>query len=367
MNENHECRILRIEPLESRTLLAGNLFAGDDIALDLFGDDAASSGLQQSVEGSQTQEVRSIGNNNGTNLPETTGASQPNTDPDLAQNSAFNFASQATAGETPSQDQPTQQASSVEVANRLPIAAVDAAIAAFTASEPPKAAEATISSVTQTTSELAIEQISESSVVSSIQTSQRQFAPFTPILSVAVQEPSDGLIELPPSNLDQPLDDPQDDSHLPWQFDLTVLPQIRSAIERASDHRAEITDAAIASWFCGPSGMIAVDQVLLPARPVIAAVDWLDVQLEATVRLHRSLELIASGKALPISGVALDAIMASLSDMAESQVQPIDSSHPIEIPKLAYSALAILTTGVIAARRKRRHSEPIAPAVPLHR
>ncbi|TWU39969.1 hypothetical protein Q31b_32850 [Novipirellula aureliae] len=359
MNGNHESRILRIERLETRSLLAGNLFAADDLTLDLFIDGADFSGSQQDVEVTQTQEVRSIGNNNSPNVQETTRPNPSITESDIVQNLQFDLAAQEAVALSPSQGQQAQQSSTTEVVNHPPISAVDAALSALTATAPTEAVGAEISIANETQPGLVTEQTLESSIVSGLETSQRQLATFTADLTTAIQEPSDGLIELAPADFDPSLDGFKNDSLLPWQIDTGLFPKIRSVVERASNHRAEFTDAAIASWLGRPGGMISLDQVRLPANPVIAGVNWFDVQLESSLQLHRSLELIASGKALPISDVAIDAIMASLNEIAESQTQPINIIHPIEVPKLVYPAIAILTAAAIAAKRKHRHPEPL--------
>ncbi|QDS94693.1 hypothetical protein FF011L_34730 [Roseimaritima multifibrata] len=368
MKENHESRMLRIEPLENRSLLAGNLFAGDAIALDLFADSAASSGSQQNVEANQTQEVRTIGNDNGPIVQQSDRTNPSNDERGSTPNAQVDFDSQSTVTQstvtlTPIEDQQSQQSSSAEVANRQTASAVDAAIAAITFSE------LVTGIVDQVTSPVAEDSLARplGNSVTGVASNQRQISPLTAGLSAASEEPSNGLIDLSPSNLELSIDDPVDEHHQPWQLDSGVAPHIRLVIEQASNHQAEITDAAIAAWFRGPGGMIAVDQVLLPANAFIAGLDWLDVQLESTVNLHRSLEMIASGTTPPISDVALDAIMASLGEIAGSKVQPINSIYQFEIPRITYPVIAIVTAAAIAARRKHRHPEPLASKVSQHR
>lgn len=361
MNENHESRVLRIEPLENRSLLAGNLFAGDEIALDLFAD-SASSGPQRNVEASQTQEVRTVGNDTGPNVRQADRPNQPNSNRDIPQNTQVNFDLQTSRTLTPIQGQQSQPSPPPEVASRPPVLAVDAAIAAVTSSE---LVADIVDEVSSPEAEDLLARPLRNSVTG-IASNQRQILPLTADLSAASEEPSSGLIELSPLNLELSLDDPLDERYQPWQLDSGLAPHIRSVIEQASNHRAEITDAAIAAWFGGPGGMIAVDQVLLPNNSFIAGLDWLNVQLESTVNLHRSLEMIASGTTPPISDVALDAIMASLAKIADSQVQPINSLQPFDIPRITYPAIAIVTAAAIAARRKHRHPEPLALKVPLH-
>ncbi len=170
---------------------------------------------------------------------------------------------------------------------------------------------------------------------------------------------NEGLIDLAPLWSNDSLENQYDAS--PWRLGQPIVLGMQSIIDRASQPSDEVVDALIQSWFGDSSGMIAIDHVTLPASMVLSPIDWIDVQLESTVMLHRSLQMIASGDVAPISDVALDAIMASLNAMAESQTQPLAVIQPVEVPATIYPAIAVLTAVAIASRRKHRHPSPPAP------
>lgn len=141
----------------------------------------------------------------------------------------------------------------------------------------------------------------------------------------------------------------------PWQLGQSIVPSIRSIIDRAGPPTDEVVDALVQSWFGGSSGMISLDHVTLPISMVSSPIAWIDVQLESTVMLHRSLEMIAGGNTAPLSDVTLDAIMASLDAMAESQSQPVAGVKPVEVSAIVYPAIAVLTAVAVASRRKHKH------------
>ncbi|NNE01057.1 MAG: hypothetical protein HKN47_27390 [Pirellulaceae bacterium] len=153
----------------------------------------------------------------------------------------------------------------------------------------------------------------------------------------------------------------------PWKLDLQTIPLLRQltqhavgeyiAGDRTVGRRAELADQMIRDWFNGPGGLIALDQVDLPGVTFPHDAARIHVGLQSTVALHRSLNLVASGVTPALSGPVLDAIMASLDQMASSETQPVIEPSPLRIPSMAYPAVAIVAT-TVAVSARRKHKQP---------
>ncbi|QDV44475.1 hypothetical protein Enr13x_43410 [Stieleria neptunia] len=365
MNETHEIRFLRIEHLESRSLLAANLFASDEIDFDLFADAADSSSARQNAGDDLTQEVRTFESANRVGLQAFIGPTQPETNSNLTENTSSDLTSQTDAAETlrhgpQARRSPGSDAS--DATDQSPSSAVDAALVAITETESTETVDDAITSETETESELAQQQLFDLTMVSAIETREQELVSLSLARSVTSDDSIDGLIELSSSsNSVYSMDDLQDDDAPPWTFALPVAPEIQSVIDQASNPSDEVTDAMFTHWFGGTDETIAFDQQLLLIGPSIAADDWFNAQGESMLQLHRSFELITGGKELPLSDAALDALIASLAETAESRLQPVGSTYSFELPRLAYPAIAILTVAVMMARRKHKHPLPVAP------
>ncbi|WP_404306888.1 hypothetical protein [Neorhodopirellula lusitana] len=142
-----------------------------------------------------------------------------------------------------------------------------------------------------------------------------------------------------------------------WRLQRETLPQLQRLAEGSDLQRASDSGRLFDDWLDGPGGMIALDRVTLP--PASFALDGLavDVQLESTVMLHRSLDWVASGTKPALSGPVLDAIMASLEGVVEQEHQPITQASNLQVPTAAYPAVAIAAT-TVAISNRRKHKTP---------
>ena len=169
-----------------------------------------------------------------------------------------------------------------------------------------------------------------------------------------------GLIELTPLGQWQTLEEPYEPASESWHLDREILPRLSETIEVGSAELVETVDTVVDQLFDEGGGMVAIDQVQLPAGYIEIQSAFTKVQVESTVVLYRSLDLIASSDiSMPssqLNGPILDSIMATLGDVAESQTQPVDDPSKSRLSAIAYPIVAIAATG--AAFSARQKSKP---------
>ncbi|TWU54355.1 hypothetical protein Poly51_30720 [Rubripirellula tenax] len=383
MNDRTESRLLCIEALESRSLLAGNPFAADVFDNDVHQDHFGSRDRLRNQDATRPNEVSSlrpgfdrIGNSNRgrhsdnrfdtpqkirvetvTAQPPTaagvsvvfatsppTQAAQP-----VTASKSVSISPSASAAPSASTPQPASASQSLLAVRAV---AVDAALAGIVATDVVESTDTAtrVDEAVQTR----LDDDSESKLAIASVISRSQASDFSTPDTSTDDDPDNELIELAPWNLNGRESESADASRAPWQLDLDAISTINSVIGRASTRQSRIADAIIHSWFGGSGGMIAIDRIDLPSVEAIADGRWMNVQLESTVMLHRSLELIASGSAPMMSDEVLDVIMASIGQMKDSESQPIGTHVAFRLPAVAYPAIAILTGAAIAARRKHK-------------
>ncbi len=169
----------------------------------------------------------------------------------------------------------------------------------------------------------------------------------------------DSYIDLAPLD---PFESLTEDSD-PWQLEFRTIPLLKQFHERPISEqlfgdRSELTDQLIQGWLGGPGGLIALEQIILPANQFPHDAGIVNAGLQSTVALHRSLNLAAGSVTPALSGQVLDAIMASLEKMSASEVQPVTEPSAFRIPRVVYPTAAVVATTIaitIAARRKHKH------------
>ncbi|MFK8115631.1 MAG: hypothetical protein AB8B91_25780 [Rubripirellula sp.] len=168
-----------------------------------------------------------------------------------------------------------------------------------------------------------------------------------------------GFIELSPLESFQPSTQDTSESE-PWELDRYTIPWLqRIAQHTIEEHglgdRADVADQMMRDWFSGPGGLIALDQVKLPAFVLPLDPTMIDVGLESTVALHRSLNIVGSNVTPALSGPVLDAIMTSLERVVASETQPTIEPSTLRVPVAVYPVVAALaTTMAVSARRKHK-------------
>jgi hypothetical protein len=348
-------RRLRLERLESRSLLAGGvleltLFFEPTFDTPTTGvvDEATSPRPQGFVTSSNTdnqaisrpaQQVPQQNTSREQSRPVQNTADQA---PDRLE-LAFNPPQQLRVDHRPDQDP-----------NFRTPAAVDQAIAAL-------ASETTIEVVDEATSPQAQEFSALPVETQSLQTPQTSELRSTQTRRLdAIESSTDsGMIDLSPLD---PLT-PQLGERSDWELNQGTFPlleRIRDAArndDRLNNQSAEI-DQVMQDWFSGPGGLIAVDSVELPAGPFFLDSDMLNEGLRATVALHRSLGWSPETIAPALSGEAIDAVMQSLNHVAQSVVQPvIQTARPI-VSSAVYPSAAAIAATTLAINYRRKHRLP---------
>ncbi len=355
-------RYLCLERLESRSLLAGGLMA-DGLAEFTGGDDR--------LDRSSAKQHQSIALQSG--------PTQSNAPPNNANRPiAGEFAAQGRLQPTlnpateSSQQQRLQSQPSVAAEN-TPSGFIVLGAASAPQTLATDAVLASLASVSSESTAVADEAIagvpsSEVSTIQSADTSVRRPLGQTPdIVEIPSPEPidfdsseHDGTVDLTPL-LAQPFQPTERASEDTWELNRETLPRLKQAIEITPGELARLADNVVTDWFGGPGGMVAVDHVQLPGErfPLDNAI--VDIQLESTVMLYRSLDLFAASTgspisipiSIPISGPVLDALMTTLEKIAESETQPVDNPAPIKVSTIAYPAIAVAATGAALSARQR--------------
>ncbi|TWU35338.1 hypothetical protein Q31b_54340 [Novipirellula aureliae] len=149
-----------------------------------------------------------------------------------------------------------------------------------------------------------------------------------------------------------------------WQLDTQSIERIREVAELpdspSPDDSDRITDAAIASWFNGQTGLMEIEATGDLHAPIDLTESIVDVVLDATVGLHRSVDLIAL--AAPESDAIPDDVRSAiLAAIAAEQSSPIADvvREPTQarLGSVAYCATAVVAGTVAAVARRRKKAK----------
>lgn len=356
MSDFSDARALRLERLECRTLLAGGVF---DFA---FSEGNIEFNLLPNNPPGDSSRPDEVGRNN----PQPTRSETPSARkepprqnqpaqnvPGPAANEIFAVAPLLAANpSSPPSFPPTPQTQAV---TREP-SAVDAAIALLTSETSTEAnAESDLAQLTNEVS--TIDPATRSRIIATETTTTQQENAVVPMVIDNPSASDDGFIELAPLESFQPFFS-NDRGNERWELDRHTIPLLRQIARHADVDRTALVDQMMKDWFTGPGGLIALDQVDLPAITLPLEADMIDVGLESTVALHRSLDLVASSVNPALSGRVLDAIMASLEHVAASETQPVIEPSQLRIPTATYPAVAVVATAIaLSACRKHKHPQ----------
>lgn len=168
---------------------------------------------------------------------------------------------------------------------------------------------------------------------------------------------TDDLIELTPFLKSSDVDHASASSEEAFHLDLAILSRLRDAIRPTSTDFAEASDEIFRDWLHGPGGMIALSRMDFPSDKIAFNKIMVDVHLESTLTLHRTLELFATSSSsltnVSLSDAMLDNIMATLGELTESQTQPITEPVPTRLTSLAYPIIGLAVTGAALTARHR--------------
>jgi hypothetical protein len=171
--------------------------------------------------------------------------------------------------------------------------------------------------------------------------------------SILDRDSDDGFIDPFPRASDQSMNDSPGQSQ-PWQIDLGTLRALHQASNLLRDNASDVTDIAVADCFNDQAGLIDFGQSNIPfAIPMIPDA-LVDVQLNASVGLHRSIELIAAETDRPAADNIRDAMMAALVAVENQAPTGVTEPMPIRSTETAYASVAmVLGTVALVAQRKR--------------
>lgn len=348
MSELGDARILRLEHLESRSLLAGSvlLFAVDSGDLDANQQPALN--LQANPQGDSarpipfTQNVSPLQN-------QPTGSPFAPTAVQRSIAAPLETPTTAFSATTPQ-----------SLAEPRPAVAIDAANAAFV-DEPTNeaSADSTVDLATDEVSTIHSESSSRIIVTETLNALQGETLGPTIIDTLSIA--NDGYIDLAPRD---PFEPPAK-SDQPWRLDARTIPLINQIARRAigdrmQNDRADVVDRLMDHWFRGPGGLIAMDQINLPSNrfPLDAAI--VDTRLQSTVALHRSLNFMAGSVEPALSGQVIDAVMASLTRATASVRQPVIEQSRIRIPTMAYPTAAAIASSIVISNRRKKSEKSIS-------
>ncbi|QDS96046.1 hypothetical protein FF011L_48500 [Roseimaritima multifibrata] len=153
---------------------------------------------------------------------------------------------------------------------------------------------------------------------------------------------------------------PESDEGEPWRVDPQSLQRLQEVTRKLDDsletENPPANDAVIAAWFNNSTGLMEVERYGALGTPTDLSDSIVDVVLNATVGLHRSVDLIAvTPDASEIPDDVRSAILAAIA--AEQQPilsAPLNTPGSLRLSAIAYPGAALLVAGAaLAARRKR--------------
>lgn len=180
------------------------------------------------------------------------------------------------------------------------------------------------------------------------------------------------------SRSDVSLDASQSDDDA-WELDERTLEQLRKVARDATDDLTEdvesgrvrdtsetpvlqgnSVDDALASWFGSPTGLIdgIRFQDALPTVVPTFSPGMVDIALDATVGVHRTIGLMASSETVPTPVVVnevRDAVLAAIAFETDALAQPALDTRPLRLSGFSYPGVAIVA-GTLALNARRRRS-----------
>ena len=134
-------------------------------------------------------------------------------------------------------------------------------------------------------------------------------------------------------------------------------------MDNSTQESSGLTDEAIATWFAGPGGLIDIHSEGTPLLASSVTDQWVNVGLDATLGLYRSLELIAStDQQAPIPDGMRLAILDALANASTDESQPVDSVTASQLSDLTYPGVVVLVAGSIAMAKRKNPRSILRPA-----
>ncbi len=154
---------------------------------------------------------------------------------------------------------------------------------------------------------------------------------------------------------------PESETDGSWQLDTHAIERIRevakTSVSPSDDDTDRNTDAAIASWFNEQTGLMEIEATGKLQTPVDLTHSIVNVALDATVGLPRSVDMIAAATPDPdaIPDIVRAAILASIAAEQPSPISDI-ATEPTQarVGSVTYCATTVIAVTAAAAARRRK-------------
>ncbi|MGB7324308.1 MAG: hypothetical protein WBD31_05515 [Rubripirellula sp.] len=149
-----------------------------------------------------------------------------------------------------------------------------------------------------------------------------------------------------------------------WEVDAELLDELReiardtSRYERIAEDPVSI-DIAIAQWFGQSTGLIDDIQLGsdLPSISGPAMPSMVDVVLDATLGLHRSVSLIANAQPESVPNNVRDAILAAIAAQQPVLIDSVAEPGQSRVAGMAYPGVAIVASTLAVASRRQKNAK----------
>jgi hypothetical protein len=167
-----------------------------------------------------------------------------------------------------------------------------------------------------------------------------------------------GLFDSPPPQQGKPLEVHESESEDTWQINGDTIRKLKDVLDIPVQTKilpidGHAVDEAIVEWFSETTGLIDICGVRTPLFHDSVPDSFVEVGLEATLSLHRSLELLATVDAKPLSYDLRSAILAVIVAKQSESVSPVQSPMS-NASSVAYSGAALFAGALFVVGRRKR-------------
>ena len=139
-----------------------------------------------------------------------------------------------------------------------------------------------------------------------------------------------------------------------WSVDSQAVNRLRHTLDASSSSIHVVRDAALVSWFAGPGGLIDLGNVVVDFTHPVRAGGLIDIELDTTLGLHRSVDLIVADGEFTETELR-DAVLAALAGGFVETAQPVaKAAAGRSFSKVAYGGAALIGASLVAASQRRR-------------
>ncbi|WP_442505836.1 hypothetical protein SH528x_004647 [Novipirellula sp. SH528] len=166
-------------------------------------------------------------------------------------------------------------------------------------------------------------------------------------------------IDFFPLHRDNPLMDSADGMEVneadSWKMERGTLKRLRELTERPDAGPSETSDAVITGWVNGHAGFIDLQSDGVPLIAESAFDPTVSIVLDATLGMHRSLDLAAGIESRSSGGTIRDRVLAAIADDMSEFALPEATLSETRFSGLTYPGAVLAATALVLANRKRKH------------